>query len=89
MYRSSAVKRSSEGRLFRGTVYTHLAEDPHAVVIVTFPGSGPIEYRYYRGGAAQADAVGEDRLVEFIRNFEPEKAASMAIDQFREKLNAV
>ncbi|EER09837.1 hypothetical protein Pmar_PMAR018479 [Perkinsus marinus ATCC 50983] len=44
---------------------------------------------YYREGAAQADAVREDRLVEFIRNFEPENAASMAIDQFREKLNAV
>ncbi|KAF4729655.1 hypothetical protein FOZ62_009511, partial [Perkinsus olseni] len=43
---------------------------------------------YYHEGANTGDRISEDRLVEFIKNFEPEKAALMAMDEFREKLNA-
>ncbi|KAF4739020.1 hypothetical protein FOZ63_001796 [Perkinsus olseni] len=43
---------------------------------------------YYHEGANTGDCISEDRLVEFIRNFEPEKAVLMAMDEFREKLNA-
>ncbi|KAF4742352.1 hypothetical protein FOZ63_008274, partial [Perkinsus olseni] len=43
---------------------------------------------YYHEGANTGECISEDRLVEFIKNFEPEKAALMAMDEFREKLNA-
>ncbi|KAF4666480.1 hypothetical protein FOL47_004081 [Perkinsus chesapeaki] len=42
---------------------------------------------YYQGKADER--VDEERLVEFIRNFEPEQAVVLAMDQFRDKLNDV